>query len=896
MNGKIQQLTFEKGITNIPSDAVCSDNELEECMGLYHDGAEHRPIQNPVLFMENLAGEVIFVHKLAGETHYIYKTPLVYEHMRYHFTLSWRLKDDATAHEIATLNIGSQDTYKDIQVTAIGKTLIVNVPGEDIKYFLWKAELQNYKSLGTVPDANIEFRMTTPAKGLNNSIILAGVVHGQSQMDVSWFELYNPDRGNLKVRESHKDDYDNAAIGAYSKALREVEKNKGFALPFFVRYATEMYDGSYVNFSNPILMFPSVSSNILGGVPDEPTFLQIRVRYSLLEFKAEFDYGDWSDIVRGVSVFVTEGVPLYNTGSGQTPHYIDKNTICQNFITHIERTTGDAVSYHESTANGLWPQNNETSNPYYYVAPLNERSKEDISDDIKSKSIFYKISELGTKVDLTDGWKKIYIKDSVIENLTTQERLPNDYYSHCPMSANYITTYNNRLLLAGVRRGFFEGFTSFMPYNQNDSYSAREKILEIVVFIKTDEGTRIVSKRFTTSDIIGKYFFYPDPRAYRAKIYYVTPLSLEVYDLVKDIELKEHPFLNGAYYFEGLPDGTETMQGTTAYSTEGEVKTPEYLYNQVFNSEVNNPFVYRAEGNFTVGNGKVMALASLTQALSQGQFGQYPLIVFTDEGIYAASISNTGIVTAVHPMSREVLNNVDSVTQTDGAIFFSSEKGLMVVVGNEVKCVSEQLNGKSSAPLQTYLKTAYIAYDYRDSLLWIFNGSETCWIYSIKSGTFSHYKFQNASGSFVHTIGSVVNNYPDYLLQSDSDDAIYSLLERVNINESLDDDIYNCQIVTRPMKLENGLALKSIRQIRNIKQLVSDTYRMRRIDDYLLVPKLQLRIFASNDLKNWTELSSLRSTPWKYFKFQYDFAKLNAADRFAGTVLVTQERRTNKLR
>ena len=52
MNEKIQQLTFEKGITNVPSDAVCSDNELEECMGLYHDGAEHRPIQKPVEYVE----------------------------------------------------------------------------------------------------------------------------------------------------------------------------------------------------------------------------------------------------------------------------------------------------------------------------------------------------------------------------------------------------------------------------------------------------------------------------------------------------------------------------------------------------------------------------------------------------------------------------------------------------------------------------------------------------------------------------------------------------------------------------------------------------------------------------------------------------------------------------
>ena len=59
---------------------------------------------------------------------------------------------------------------------------------------------------------------------------------------------------------------------------------------------------------------------------------------------------------------------------------------------------------------------------------------------------------------------------------------------------------------------------------------------------------------------------------------------------------------------------------------------------------------------------------------------------------------------------------------------------------------------------------------------------------------------------------------------------------------------------------------------------------------------LTLRIFASNDLDHWVELASLRGVPWKYYRFRYDFATLKATDRFAGTMLVTQERRTDKLR
>ena len=71
-NSKQQQLTFDKGITNVPSDAICSDNTLEECMGLYHDGAEHRPIQKPVEYVELPEGHtILYIHVYNGFTRYI---------------------------------------------------------------------------------------------------------------------------------------------------------------------------------------------------------------------------------------------------------------------------------------------------------------------------------------------------------------------------------------------------------------------------------------------------------------------------------------------------------------------------------------------------------------------------------------------------------------------------------------------------------------------------------------------------------------------------------------------------------------------------------------------------------------------------------------------------------
>jgi hypothetical protein len=127
-------------------------------------------------------------------------------------------------------------------------------------------------------------------------------------------------------------------------------------------------------------------------------------------------------------------------------------------------------------------------------------------------------------------------------------------------------------------------------------------------------------------------------------------------------------------------------------------------------------------------------------------------------------------------------------------------------------------------------------------------------------------------------LANIVNNYPDTLFHK-LGDGLYSLTERPQPED--DTNLYSGVIETRPMKLENGLALKSIMQVRHIKCMDGT---------------MTMQIFASNNLKEWVELHSLRGIPWLYYKFRFVFGEMKATDRFAGTMLITQERRTNKMR
>ncbi len=62
---KQQQLTFDKGITNVPSDAVCSDNTLQDCVGLTYEDGEHRVIQKPADYYAQLpeGHTLLYVHE-----------------------------------------------------------------------------------------------------------------------------------------------------------------------------------------------------------------------------------------------------------------------------------------------------------------------------------------------------------------------------------------------------------------------------------------------------------------------------------------------------------------------------------------------------------------------------------------------------------------------------------------------------------------------------------------------------------------------------------------------------------------------------------------------------------------------------------------------------------------
>lgn len=955
-NSVQQQLTFDGGITNVPSDATCPDNALEESVGMVYDNGEHKVIQAPAVFVSGSEMKLLYVHSPSdtdlyigakvkdGQTYFVYCTKEGEQ-----FTGTTFLKDNSGWNDIPYT--GTE------QVTSIGKTLIIST-GTGLRRFLWTGS--GYKNYDSLPELKFEpylYSLYDDTPDGAGRFVTRDVA--ATKNIIHWTDTTSPNRWVILPDQVNA--FNDAAIGLYAKLKNAVCKKKGFSNPFLVMAALKLYDDSYTMFTNPILMMTSIRTNNGASIDDRDNDANLEgwIYYSLLRFTQRQDYREFSDIIKGVTIFCTDGIETADTtvnqtlpGLGGSSSYVDP--------LWIGRANNDQLS--------LIHHSRPTSS--YNIKPLIvPRAQTDIDKDIKEATIFYELCTIGL-APVEDGRLEDHITSDYLETLTTRPYLKNsDYYSHNELVPQVIYAYNSRLNLANIARSYFKGFSYFMPLDE-----AAESTYHFIVTIKTDSGNKTVVLSEQTKQVQGIYFFYPDSRATHVTILKEVNGS-EI--ICCDADLKEHPSLNAAVYYAGTP--TTKPSPSTAYA--GNIPTSteerEQLPNYIIQSEVNNPFVFQAEGYYKVAIGKILAITSTTHALSQGQFGQYPLLVFSDRGISAMSVGSTGIFISTQPMSREVCINPQSITQTDGAIFFASQKGLMVVVGNEVKCVTTQIQGQFVRDLSE----AIIAYDYRDSLLWIINNKNGhSWVYSMNSGTLHRsellqrdetqevYEFFNQAGASSaidteHTEGyyesdyyrtvdkviqyqkasnsfymyiqyqvissgsygkvrltnftghanyrtqdghpredvlykdrdgkmyvykggslvppsdyiSVTNNYPDSLIQSGAD--IYSLVHRVGRDQ--DEEVYAAKMVSRPLKLGNGTALKSIMQTKHVKQMQGT---------------VAFRVFGSNDLTTWKELLSLRGVPWKYYRFSYDFEGLSAADTFAGTLLVVQERRTNKLR
>jgi len=715
---------------------------------------------------------------------------------------------------------------KIISIEQIGNTLSL-ITEKEILYMLYGD--QEYKVLGEIPEIE-------PIKWFNYGYFRT--------------KSYADEYPTFATGFAETEEFRPASIGIFNVFRKKLYDSLDGCLidSHLMVFAFRLYDGSYVKQTSPVLLcgnlFETASiqrnmfSSYSGPLYQEHYYIGINANKICLEFDLNY-LNKWKDIIKSVDIFISNGL-------GKCAE--------SNIIEDIDITIVQPPNPFPSS----WSQWN-------HISLMKDDAL--MIENIKSTTNFYLIDSIpiGTVSDYdvnVDGAfsfpKKSVLSD--IDLLIQRESLPVDSYSHHTVTGNISYTYNNRLHLADIKTALFKGFNadyfvlpdrfrgisffgekyvwnldeSMIPsdvvpvedlryngFRKGNSTSSFSGIL-IAVDLNINSDTKTVyaelysEDNYGIADWLNPFFSYPDSRAVRVRFYEIksqnqfrlfyasdlTPSSganysyclSTIFDSKSNINYVTPPpvLMEGGF----LPPDIETIDipnEMPSYSEENKLKV----------SALNNPFMFPNQTTYLVSNGKILNMASVATRISEGQFGQYPLYVFTNKGIYSMSIGTGEVVYATEaaPTSYEV-PTTPVICITPFGVIFTSARGVCIISGQDVELLTYPLQqhpkelliqstseideilldfGKN--PFIEYIETVkFIIYNPHENELIIHNGDTFNWVLCFDSKQF----YQSTE-----IIDQVVENtFPDL--------KVIEGMKVKNYSQSGDDKAH-VSLITRPL-------------------------------------------------------------------------------------------------
>jgi hypothetical protein len=482
---------------------------------------------------------------------------------------------------------------------------------------------------------------------------------------------------------------DNSPEAVYGTELTEMRK-RGFDEGIVTwRLAYEMFDGSVVGHSAPQIMTLDPLGRILniaivdvgvwtlsmaGGKP----YIQWANEGLGAEIMAELETS-FKHIIKGVTLYMTKPIPSNN-------------------IRDIDKASD-------------WQSSGATTGGLSSGVPYSQ---------IQHQEIFYKYQTM-TIEEIKTG--NINLEPGDLNHWESREIMPQDDYTNHSISAAAKMVYNGRLMLGDITTKLFKGYTPDVWFSPK-SGSAEIAQYKIIAYttILTEEGIKKVAcssigTYIATELICPVLISYPDGRATKIEIV-KEATGTGIKHLIASYNLTRNPSHNVAQcliqqeiptpvylnFAPAIPEVFTTPALRDTYTDSNVAKL----------SALNNPMQFPARNTYAVGLSKIVAFETSALAISQGQFGQYPVLVFTDSGMWAMELGGGGTtIQNVVPLNGFICNNPNSITKIDKSLIFSTKEGLIMLTGSEDVLISQPLRGDHNSPLQ-YNAEAELFSNYMD--------------------------------------------------------------------------------------------------------------------------------------------------------------------------------------
>lgn len=894
----IKNITYN-GYTANPSDYDCPDGQLALAYNLINENGALRPILPPSELVTLPDGyTVVHIHQNSNFKHYIVKKGA---NMLYWFDSS--VIDDATQLPISiSVNAGNLTPLVSLvniyMIKSIGNMLIA-FTGNGIYYNLWKDG--SYLPLGShIPELDIKFSFLGsyyPEHDPTTAVTLKGTYPRNDS--TKHLSISVP----VNLTTEDQEAVTAPVLAVVNKAAADSAQNGAFLFPFFVRYAYRLTDGTTTMASAPILMRPSYYGcpltpyTYMGDTYDIKQWTHAQyLSYVLPTPNQLSELIKWKDIVSGIAIFVS--APIYN---------YNQSGKCARFL---------PIDY--------YPELSFDQGSALLELPQFEQTVDDRAADVAN---FYLLKEYSLEDFNAEAVNQIKPADGYLSSLVTHESLTDDYQSHDSLIAKYAFNYNARINLANIQRRLFDGFNPIACNQQEvDANETVALAYTAYVHIKSDQGTSVVcadeSDFSMPKTFFPRWFYYPDSNAFKVVIVgrYVQGYNDQSAELNKrfvyQIMLKKHNYLNGAYYLlSEMPEPIFTYAGGDEHLEDAvpESCRPLYAYNyrielpnKIYTSEVNNPVTFPLSGINTVAANNIIGIAAANKALSEGQIGQFPLYVFTSDGVWALEVSSEGLYSAKQIITADACINENSITQIDSSVLFATDRGIMQLSGSNATCISDVLNANdifnivqlpahdvivdyfnsfasdkqkitlddiNIIPFADFLNNCRLVYDYTNQRIIVYNSDvKYAYVLSLKSKLWA----------MMHSdIANSINSYTEALAMSKNGTLInYSKPISTNVASIL---------ITRPLKLDAPDVHKTITDI-------IQRGHFQRGD-------LQTVLYGSRDLFTWHlvwsskdhYLRGFRGTPYKYFRIVV-LASLTDGKSISGASVNFEPRHTNRLR
>lgn len=934
---KRHNIALGKGVHRTPT--LGDDGELSECVNMIPRAGQLGPIRTPSVKYSYDSSEwkLEYVHKYSNYTHYIHSSLSDST-----YTFFWTNGEPSGSITPANFinGISTSGLHK---ISSIGNTIIFQL-NTGIKMAVFRGG--SYTVLdGTIPEINISFGLQCYIDyhaQTNSSLTIE-----DRPMDTQWTQDW------MQVKEGMSADITNAIVASRNARVAYLRSNGYWVFPFLVRYAIAMKDGSLIHCSAPVLMTPCTDNPLCFYTDNSVEKQPIRQVYSVAKLDMQIALQseinalkNYSDIIDGIEIYVSEEFFTYNqndpyefgrfafqhpemqvgfnywggTGFGKPVGNVDgQPTIKLSGLGYETFSLVELLGFvHDTTQGSSYKIIGEfTPRTVFFRNP--SKSPNTLQEEICHCPNFYLLAKYGLD-ELTTSRKVIQVGKDKLNNITSHKRMQDEMEVRSRIVATDGYSYNERLHLSGITttqqnplavrslinhitatdRGrqitFVSGQVAYYPGSatgESNLYIQRTKY--------SIDSQNVVIDNTNSPDSISKCnraFYYlatPGSNAKTIWLYYNTQQdSIE-------LGLSQHAFIDAAYWWGGFG----VVANAASYSIPSVTdNSPHDEGSNLFLSLPGNPWIFPKALQRSVGNGKLMAMAAATKAFSPGQFGQFPLYVFSSDGIWSMEVNADGTYQSAKLISGDYCTNKNTITQTDGAVIFVTKQGLKVIEGSQVALLSEKLNGINindgtflSAPLtgtrwssylvsdtddkRTLLQSCRIVYDYADNMLHIFNSNGKHDCLALDSGEFASEII--LSGSTLGQPTRTIPGYPNSLFQIGT--SVYQYLG-YNASES---NGRLCYFITRPIAFGDFTKYKTLSDIRLYDSIVNKVTTPSTGNGSWLI------VYGSNDETNWYQLNSLHGAPFKFYRIAV-VACLGKDDTLSGITIEYDEKRGPKMR